>query len=57
MTGDRTIWIDAPHFYAGVIVNGDIVRLAAPIIAYMRLWNTARVEAYCASKQWKCGAA
>lgn len=56
MDGDRTIRIEAPHFVAGLIVNGDIVRMAAPILHYMRLWNTARVEAYCAAKQWTCEA-
>jgi hypothetical protein len=45
--------IDAPHFYAGIVLWGDKVVEAAPILKYMVGWDRDRVRAYCAKKQWK----
>lgn len=45
--------IDAPHFYAGVVVrNGRIVE-AADIVKYMRGWNGERFADYCRAKGWR----
>jgi len=46
--------IDAPHFYAGIILWDDRVVEAANIVKYMRKdkWTRARVRAYCAEKGW-----
>ena len=47
--------IDAPHFYAGVVLWDDRVVEAADIIKYMRIqkWTRARVRDYCRTKGWK----
>ena len=45
--------IDAPHFYAGIVLRDDKVIEAAHIVKYMKGWSRARVRAYCAKKQWK----
>lgn len=47
--------IDAPHFYAGIVLWDDKVVEAAPIIFYMRKgkWTRVRVRDYCAGKGWK----
>lgn len=45
--------IDAPHFYAGVVLWDDRVVEAADIVKYMRRWPRARVRDYCAGKGWK----
>jgi hypothetical protein len=58
MNGDALVWINAPHFCAGVAyVRGAAhprVTDAAPIVRYMRGWTVARVLDYCASKRWQC---
>lgn len=48
------ITIDAPHFFAAVIIDkhGRVER-AAPILKYMVGWDAARVISYAASKGWK----
>lgn len=48
----RIIHIDAPHFCAGVLLNGDVVVRAAPILKYMKGWTWHRVMAYCDKKRW-----
>ena len=45
--------IDAPHFYAGVVLWDDKVVEAAPIVKYMKKWDRDRVRSYCKSKGWK----
>lgn len=44
--------IDAPHFYAGIVLWDDRVVEAANIVKYMRRWSRDRVRAHCAGKQW-----
>ena len=45
--------IDAPHFYAGVVLWDDRVVEAASIVKYMRKWTRDRVREYCRTKGWK----
>jgi hypothetical protein len=45
--------IDAPHFYAGIVLWDDRVTEAADIVKYMRKWSRARVRDYCVRKGWK----
>lgn len=45
--------IDAPHFYAGIVLRNDVVIEAADIVKYMKRWPRARVREYCATKGWK----
>lgn len=44
--------IDAPHFYAGVVLWDDKVVEAAPILRYMKGWSRDRVRSYCKDKKW-----
>lgn len=45
--------IDAPHFYAGIVLKSDIVTEAAPILKYMSGWSRDKVRSYCQRKGWK----
>lgn len=45
--------IDAPHFYAGIVLWDDKVTEAAHIVKYMRKWDRKKVREYCQSKGWK----
>lgn len=45
--------IDAPHFFAGIVLWDDKVVEAADIVKYMKRWNRDKVRAYCAKKGWK----
>jgi hypothetical protein len=47
--------IDAPHFYAGIVLQNDRVVEAANILKYMRVqkWTRDRVRDYCRQKGWK----
>ena len=47
--------IDAPHFYAGIVLWDDTVVETAPIVSYMKRgkWDRATVRAYCKRKGWK----
>lgn len=47
--------IDAPHFYCSIVLWGDRVIEAAPIVGYMkkRKWTRSKVRDYCAEKGWK----
>jgi len=47
------IVIDAPHFYAAVVLRDDVVYRAAPIVAYMRGWSQSRVLEHCHHKRWR----
>jgi hypothetical protein len=48
------IIIDAPHFYAAVVIDktNQVVR-AAPILQYMIGWDRQRVLAYADRKSWR----
>jgi hypothetical protein len=47
--------IDAPHFFAGIVLWDGRVVEAAPIVGYMKRgkWTRTRIRDYCASKGWK----
>lgn len=45
--------VDAPHFYAGIVLHDDRVTEAADIVKYMRGWSRDRVRSYCRGKRWK----
>lgn len=45
--------IDAPHFYAGIVLWDDRVVEAADIVKYMRRWSRDKVRDYCKRKGWK----
>ena len=47
--------IDAPHFYAGIVLWDDKVIEAAPILGYMKKqkWGRDKVRDYCKQKGWK----
>ena len=50
---ETLIVIDAPHFYAGVVLqDGRVVRFA-PIVKYMRGWSRQQVLDYCRRKHWQ----
>ena len=46
--------IVSPHFNAGIVLQGNRVIEAAPIVGYMKRgrWTRERVRAYCAEKGW-----
>lgn len=50
--GELLAVIDAPHFYAGIVLRKDRVSEAAPIVKYMLGWNAERVLEYCQRKKW-----
>jgi len=45
--------IDAPHFYAGVVLHNDRVIEAANVVKYMKKWSRAQVRDYCNKKRWR----
>jgi hypothetical protein len=45
--------IDAPHFYAGIVLWNDEVTEAADIVKYMRRWSRNKVRNYCKGKGWR----
>ena len=45
--------IDAPHFFAGIVLRKERVTEAADIVRYMKGWPRDRVREYCARKKWK----
>jgi hypothetical protein len=45
--------IDGKRFMAGIVLRGDKVVEAAPILRYMRGWSRDRVREYCRSKNWR----
>lgn len=49
---DALYQISAPHFEAGIVVQGDCVTEAAPIVRYMIGWSRTRVRSYCTRKNW-----
>jgi hypothetical protein len=44
--------IQAPHFYAGIVFQDEIVVESAPIISYMKGWSREKVEQYVQHKHW-----
>jgi hypothetical protein len=44
--------IVAPHFVCGIVLDGDTVVMAAPIVKYMVRWKVDRVYAYCRKNGW-----
>lgn len=48
-----TLRIYSDHFCAGVVLEDGKVTRAAPILAYMKGWNLARVTGYCDRKNWR----
>ena len=48
------IQITAPHFCAAVVMEGDKVIRCAPIVSYMKGWNTNALVTYCRHKGWQC---
>lgn len=52
MNAEMLAVIEAPHFYAGIVLRGDRVIEAADIVRYMRTWSRARVRDYCKRKGW-----
>jgi len=55
MSTEVVVQIVAPHFTAGIVMRGDRVVEAAPIVGYMRVkrWTRGKVKEYCAEKGWK----
>lgn len=47
------MWINAPYFCAGVVIEDGRVVRAAPIIHYMRGWSQTRAMDYCRRKGWE----
>ena len=45
--------IDAPHFYAGIVLKNDRVVVAAHVVRYMGGWSRDKVREYCREKGWK----
>lgn len=45
--------IDAPHFYAGIVLQDGKVTEAADIVRYMRKWSRDKVRDYCKGQGWK----
>ena len=52
MTTEVLAAIDAPHFYAGIVLRDDRVVESANIVRYMRGWTRDRVREYCKQKGW-----
>jgi hypothetical protein len=47
------IAVNAPHFYAGVIVEDGVVVRAAPILKWCVGWQRDRLALYFKRKGWK----
>lgn len=47
------IVIDAPYFYAGVVLQNGVAVRCAPIVKYMHGWAVEHIKAYCTKKQWR----
>ena len=45
--------IDAPHFCCGVVLRGDRVIRAAPIVRYLLGWNVRRLTRYGEEQGWR----
>jgi hypothetical protein len=52
---ERTVvQILAEEFVGGLVLEGDVVTSAAPIVAYMakQRWTRRRVQGYCQRRGW-----
>lgn len=51
------MWVDAPHYYAGIVVEDGVVKDAAPILRWTinRTWED--VKRYFDKKRFKYGVA
>ena len=47
------IAIDAPHFYAAVVIKNGLVIKTAPILKYMYGWSQDKIFNYTQAKGWK----
>lgn len=45
--------INAPDFFAGIVLWDDRVVEAADAVKYMRRWSRSKVRDYCAAKGWR----
>lgn len=55
MTSDHVlVRIVAPHFVCGVVLEGDTIVEAAPIVGYMLGRNGDWLRAYARRKGWRC---
>lgn len=49
----RLMWINAPHYCAGLIFKNGIVHRAAPIVAWMKGKDFSNIIAYLNSKRYE----
>jgi hypothetical protein len=45
--------VEAPHFVAGFVMDGNVCTRAAPIIKYFVGRPADWIRAYCATKKWR----
>src|SRR5262249_1134491 len=45
--------IEAPHFYAGVIVHRDQIINAPPLLQYMRSWTYPELKKFVTDHHWR----
>jgi hypothetical protein len=45
--------IEAPHFYAGVIVHRDQIIKAPPLLQYMRSWTYPELKKFVTDHHWR----
>jgi hypothetical protein len=45
--------IDAPHFYAGVIVHRDQIIKTPPLLQYMRSWTYTELKKFVTDHHWR----
>lgn len=50
---ERLVCVDAPHFCAGLVFDGDICVRAAPILKYCHMKNAQWCSQYFRRKGWK----
>lgn len=53
MTDQTVVVIDAPHFYAAIVVRDERVVVSAPILRWTLGKPLADVKAYCRRKGWR----
>ena len=46
------IWIKAPHFTAGLLHDGWVVKETAPILHWMQGWYVEAVKRHCEKKKY-----
>ena len=50
---DYLVAVDAPHFYAGIVMDGDRCVKAAPILAWAIGKTRAELSGYFRKHRWK----